>query len=785
MSLQLFDVPDVDYRYEASREVEFQPALTGIQPITFSIPGSDDYYDTDSLRFKVKVRLTDPAAGYTGLDAGLLISDGNESRHVYCVNNFGHTIFRDITLSMNGVLMTEQSNTYHYRAYLETLLNYNREEGATKLAPQGWVNQLNVVNVMGATAANSDVPTDANWSGNAELRTLTSRLLTEHWHTFLIRPHLPPLKTGKLLVPNIQMDLELFLNPNTVYLLGTPNKGTLVAKKFPAIHPEDIKVTLLMRKVTLNASVYVRLQKERQLGKQIARYPVVRSEILAFSFDGRTTQWEQDNVFVGRFPDRVMVGLLHSDAFNGNLQRYPFAFEKFGVTQIRQTLNGEEYPYRTLQLTGAEAYEDLLGGHGSLPTSASTVGRMIRQPSSVIIADPSGSGKSELVEQWLRDLNVFQVKPHKIVYAYDRWQPRFDRMQKKEGIQFHRGLPDPRHLTQWFGRTRGGVLVLDDLMEEGGQDKRVLDLFTKDSHHRNITVLYLTQDLFPPGKFAKTINRNAHYIVAFKNPRDQTGIRTILLQAFPDKWRQVLRLFKRITSRPFGYLMLDVHPASDDRYRLWSHLTRREGKAQVHTLPIEDFNLTYPVNVDDALNAFTLPPVAGTGTASTTTAPTTTATQTRPTTSTRTRPTTTTTTSSRRPRPRPVTTATTTTAPSRPSTSRRSAGAGTRTTTSTVTTPTGRPTVAAKQPRRRPRVPSPPSPDSSPPSEDEDEDDDDDDRRRGLRRRLDLLNEDAQERARGRRIRNITHTNTVTTVYEEGGRPSVRRTSTRTSSPSP
>ena len=143
---------------------------------------------------------------------------------------------------------------------------------------------------------------------------------------------------------------------------------------------------------------------------------------------------------------------------------------------------------------------------------------MIQQPSGVIIAGPSGSGKSELVEQWLRYLNVFQVKPKKIVYAYDRWQPRFDRMQKKDGIQFHRGLPNPPHLTQWFGRTRGGVLVLDDLMEEGGQDKRVLDLFTKDSHHRNITVLYLTQDLFPPGKFSKTINRNAHYIVAFKTP---------------------------------------------------------------------------------------------------------------------------------------------------------------------------------------------------------------------------------------------------------------------------
>ena len=221
-----------------------------------------------------------------------------------------------------------------------------------------------------------------------------------------------------------------------------------------------------------------------------------------------------------------------------------------------------------------------------------------------------------------------------------------------------------------------------------------------------------------------------------------------------------------------------------------AELSRPVDRAQLEQ-DIDDFNLTYPVNVDDALNAFTLPPVAGTGTATTTTtAPPPTTSRPRPTTSTQTRPTTTTTTTSR-PRPvtstrtRPATTATTTTAPSRPSTSRRSAGAGTRTTTSTVTTPTGRPTIAAKQPRRRPRVPSPPSPDSSPPSDDEDEDDDDD-RRRGLRRRLDLLNEDAQQRARGRRIRNITHTNTVTTVYEDGGgRPSVRRTSTRTSSPSP
>ena len=74
-------------------------------------------------------------------------------------------------------------------------------------------------------------------------------------------------------MPGVQLDFELFLNPNTVYLMGTPNKGTLVDKKSPAIHNEDIKVTLLMRKVTLNASVYVRLEKERQMLKKSSALP--------------------------------------------------------------------------------------------------------------------------------------------------------------------------------------------------------------------------------------------------------------------------------------------------------------------------------------------------------------------------------------------------------------------------------------------------------------------------------------------------------------------------------
>ena len=60
-------------------------------------------------------------------------------------------------------------------------------------------------------------------------------------------------------------------------------------------------------------------------------------------------------------------------------------------------------------------------------------------------------------------------------------------------MKFYKGLPPEGQLSKWFG-PKGGVLILDDLMEEGGNNKRVLDLFTKDSHHRKITAIYLAQD---------------------------------------------------------------------------------------------------------------------------------------------------------------------------------------------------------------------------------------------------------------------------------------------------
>ena len=80
----------------------------------------------------------------------------------------------------------------------------------------------------------------------------------------------------------------------------------------------------------------------------------------------------------------------------------------------------------------------------------------------------------------------------------------------------------------------------------------------------------------PSKKFWIQVQIHAHYIVAFKNPRDQLGVRNVMLQSFPTTWKDTLETFHQATTRPYGYLVLDLHPASSDQQRLLSHLLKDE-----------------------------------------------------------------------------------------------------------------------------------------------------------------------------------------------------------------
>ena len=76
---------------------------------------------------------------------------------------------------------------------------------------------------------------------------------------------------------------------------------------------------------------------------------------------GNLTRFDIPNLFQNRIPDRLIVALLDSRAFNGDVTRDPFCFQKFGLSSIRQIVREEEYPYETLQLVHNSGARDDLG----------------------------------------------------------------------------------------------------------------------------------------------------------------------------------------------------------------------------------------------------------------------------------------------------------------------------------------------------------------------------------------------------------------------------------------
>ena len=80
-------------------------------------------------------------------------------------------------------------------------------------------------------------------------------------------------------------------------------------------------------------------------------------------------------------------------------------------------------------------------------------------------------------------------------------------------------------------------------MAQSGKDKRIADLFTKESHHRNLSVIYIVQNIFHQGKEMRNISLNAHCIVLFKSPKERQQISILARQVNPGKVQEFMKSF--------------------------------------------------------------------------------------------------------------------------------------------------------------------------------------------------------------------------------------------------
>ena len=195
-----------------------------------------------------------------------------------------------------------------------------------------------------------------------------------------------------------------------------------------------------------------------------------------------------------------------------------------------------------------------------------------KHPFPALVAGPTCCGKSHFVKRLLElGEDMIEGAPENIIWCYGIYQPAYDEMQRNiPNIHFVEGVPS--HLESMINPSKRNLVVIDDLMQELSNDQRITSLFTKGCHHRNLSVIFILQNIFHRGKELRDMSLNCHHLVLFKSPRDSSQVNHLAKQMFPGHVKYMQEAFQDATKRSYGYLLCDLKPETPSDFRLRSNI---------------------------------------------------------------------------------------------------------------------------------------------------------------------------------------------------------------------
>ena len=381
--IDLFSVPPTQQSLERGRWIDYAPLSSVENPdsaITYLIAGTDEYIDLSKTILTVRGEITKG-------DGSTLTGGGQTD--VAPVNNFLHSLFKQVDVYLNGKQVTPAMGTYPYRAYIETLLNYDvsakKSQFTSALYYKDTATQMDQAGALPKTVNDASgnklrVPGTGN-QGFAK----RSAFVQNGKQFVLSGPIFADIFMSDRLLLNM-MDLKVVLNRSS-------HKFCLMdktSKDSPTVNPQVklSEVILKIRKVKVDQAVSDGI--ERMLKQTPALYPIRRVECKILTVPSGLPTTRQDNIFSGIIPKTFVLGFVNVDAANGTYWKNPYNFAHFGVTSLSLTANGEEIPFKQLtlaypkdpkgtinpavdnddQLDFDEAYNTLFSGTGKIYSNA-------------------------------------------------------------------------------------------------------------------------------------------------------------------------------------------------------------------------------------------------------------------------------------------------------------------------------------------------------------------------------------------------------------------------------
>ena len=341
--------------------------LSGTSPIEFVIAAQNslEYIDLKRSRLYVKARIKH--ASGTNLKA---------TEYVGPVNNFLHSMFSQVDVTVQNKLITSTTTHYPYKAMIQNLLSYGTDAKKSQLT-----SQLYLKDVTGhyddndvKNGANSSLYNRSIYFAESQICDMEGPLLHDLFNL------------DRFMLNSVAMNIKLYRSRPEFCLMtseGTPSFQVII---------ED--VTLKIAKLQILPSIIT--AHAEKLKTTNAKYPFTRTEVRLISIPAGSLSFNYNNLFNGLRPTRVVIGFVDAAAAAGSYALNPYNFQHFNLSQIALKLN-------------------------QVPVSGNIMQLNYNTPGRTII--PAFTSMFEVTNKWMRDagnqLSRDDVAGGSALYCFD------------------------------------------------------------------------------------------------------------------------------------------------------------------------------------------------------------------------------------------------------------------------------------------------------------------------------------------------------------------------------
>lgn len=339
--LDIFCVPPTNTSVEKGNWIEINTTTTtnnGI--IEFHHPGSEHYIHLSETDFYCRVKIE--------------VNDNNSWRpikdtdKVGITNNFLHSIFSQVDVSIGNLTIENSNKLYPYKAYITNLLNHDDENKQTDGLCHGWSTdtsgQFNNLNLEPLTYSELDTG-----SGKKIKLSDLSKTNPTNFGFLKRRDWVINSKSEVEMIGKLNSDL---FNSNRYLLNNVPFtvKMTVNDSKFALLYDKEADCRFTITSAVLlpriaKISPQVNLAHLATLEKYTMKYPIKRIIVKSNLINQGVTEATINFSNLSSTPNRIVFGMVLQSASTGTKQENPFEFKHFDLSSISVDIGGQARPF--------------------------------------------------------------------------------------------------------------------------------------------------------------------------------------------------------------------------------------------------------------------------------------------------------------------------------------------------------------------------------------------------------------------------------------------------------